>query len=259
MPTSSFPTRRDPAQGRDRAVGALDLALLHADARSARASSTNSPSTPSGRTCPRRRRTRSSTARARTRSASSMTTACAPTRPRSRSRASSPISSGASARPKANGRARSCTKYFTDIPCSACNGFRLKPEALAVKVAGLHIGEAAEMCVKRAGEWFAALPSELTAKQNEIAGARAQGNPRAAEIPGRCRARISHARARLRHAVGRREPAHPARLPDRLGPDRRALRARRAFDRPAPARQCAAPGNAQAAARPRQHRDRGRA
>ena len=36
------------------------------------------------------------------------------------------------------------TKYFADVPCSACNGFRLKPEALAVKIAGLHIGEVAE-------------------------------------------------------------------------------------------------------------------
>ena len=61
-------------------------------------------------------------------------------------------------------------KYFTDIPCSACHGFRLKPEALAVKVAGRHIGEAAQLSVKRAGEWFMALPAELTAKQNEIAG-----------------------------------------------------------------------------------------
>jgi excinuclease ABC subunit A len=62
------------------------------------------------------------------------------------------------------------TKYFTDIPCSSCHGFRLKPEALAVKIAGRHIGDAAEMSVKRAGEWFVALPAELTAKQNEIAG-----------------------------------------------------------------------------------------
>ncbi|HLK83504.1 MAG TPA: excinuclease ABC subunit UvrA [Xanthobacteraceae bacterium] len=62
------------------------------------------------------------------------------------------------------------TKYFTDVPCSACLGFRLKPEALAVKVAGLHIGEAAAMSVKRAGEWFAALPQQLSAKHNEIAG-----------------------------------------------------------------------------------------
>ncbi|HUI97950.1 MAG TPA: excinuclease ABC subunit UvrA [Xanthobacteraceae bacterium] len=61
------------------------------------------------------------------------------------------------------------SKYFTDIPCAACNGFRLKPEALCVKVGGLHIGEVAEMSVKRAGEWFLELPGQLTAKQNEIA------------------------------------------------------------------------------------------
>ncbi len=61
------------------------------------------------------------------------------------------------------------TKYFTDVPCSACHGFRLKPEALAVKVAGLHIGDAAAMSVKRAGEWFTALPKQLSAKHNEIA------------------------------------------------------------------------------------------
>jgi excinuclease ABC subunit A len=36
----------------------------------------------------------------------------------------------------------------------------------------------------------------------------------------------SRCRAILRHAVGRRKPAHPACLADRLRPDRRALRAR---------------------------------
>ncbi|HVX92243.1 MAG TPA: excinuclease ABC subunit UvrA [Xanthobacteraceae bacterium] len=61
-------------------------------------------------------------------------------------------------------------KYFTDIPCHACGGHRLKPEALCVKIAGLHIGEVAEMSVKRAGEWFSELPARLTPKQNEIAG-----------------------------------------------------------------------------------------
>jgi excinuclease ABC subunit A len=60
-------------------------------------------------------------------------------------------------------------KYFTDIPCAACNGNRLKPEALCVKIARAHIGEVAEMSVKRAGEWFTELPKHLTAKQNEIA------------------------------------------------------------------------------------------
>jgi excinuclease ABC subunit A len=60
-------------------------------------------------------------------------------------------------------------RYFTDIPCAACNGYRLKPEALCVKIDGLHIGEVADMSVKRAGDWFAQLPKALSAKQNEIA------------------------------------------------------------------------------------------
>ncbi|MBN8919241.1 MAG: excinuclease ABC subunit A, partial [Rhizobiales bacterium] len=60
-------------------------------------------------------------------------------------------------------------KYFADIPCKACNGYRLKPEALCVKIAGRHIGEASELSVRRAHEWFAALPGQLTDKQNEIA------------------------------------------------------------------------------------------
>src|SRR5437763_1909141 len=56
------------------------------------------------------------------------------------------------------------SRYFTDIPCHECKGYRLKPEALAVKIGGLHIGETAEMSVKRAGEWFRDLPRELTPK-----------------------------------------------------------------------------------------------
>jgi excinuclease ABC subunit A len=61
------------------------------------------------------------------------------------------------------------SKYFSDIPCDQCKGYRLKPEALAVKIAGLHIGQVAEMSIKRAREWFTALPNHLSAKQNEIA------------------------------------------------------------------------------------------
>jgi len=60
-------------------------------------------------------------------------------------------------------------KYFADTPCKACNGYRLKPEALCVKVGGLHIGEAAEMSVRRAEAWFGELPAQLSKKQNEIA------------------------------------------------------------------------------------------
>ena len=60
-------------------------------------------------------------------------------------------------------------KYFTDIPCAACSGYRLKPEALCVKVGGKHIGEISEMSVKRAGEWFEAVPKKLNKQQTEIA------------------------------------------------------------------------------------------
>ena len=62
------------------------------------------------------------------------------------------------------------SKYQTVAPCTACNGFRLKPEALAVRVAEMHAGEAAQMSIAGARDWFAALPERLTAKQMEIAG-----------------------------------------------------------------------------------------
>jgi excinuclease ABC subunit A len=60
-------------------------------------------------------------------------------------------------------------KYFSDIPCGACHGYRLKPEALCVKIAGKHIGEISELSVRRAGEWFETVPKALNAQQNEIA------------------------------------------------------------------------------------------
>jgi excinuclease ABC subunit A len=61
------------------------------------------------------------------------------------------------------------SRYQSDHPCEACNGFRLKPQALAVKIAGLHIGEVSQMSIKEANGWFTDLPERLNAKQNEIA------------------------------------------------------------------------------------------
>src|SRR6202040_3170029 len=60
-------------------------------------------------------------------------------------------------------------KYFSDIPCEACHGYRLKPEALCVKIGGKHIGEISELSVRGAGEWFETVPKALNAQQNEIA------------------------------------------------------------------------------------------
>src|ERR1700709_539766 len=60
-------------------------------------------------------------------------------------------------------------KYFSDVPCAGCNGYRLKPEALCVKIGGKHIGEISEISARRAREWFQRGPAALNAQQNEIA------------------------------------------------------------------------------------------
>ncbi len=60
-------------------------------------------------------------------------------------------------------------RYMTATPCEACHGFRLKPESLAVKIDGKHIGEVSLLSVKAAIAWARALPQALDAKRNEIA------------------------------------------------------------------------------------------
>ena len=89
--------------------------------------------------------------------------------------------------------------------------------------------------------------------------ARAQGDPGAAALPARRRARLPLARPSVGHAVRRRGAADPARHPDRCRSGGGALRPRRAEHRPAPARQPPADRDAGPAQGPRQHPDRGRA
>jgi excinuclease ABC subunit A len=60
-------------------------------------------------------------------------------------------------------------RFMSAAPCPSCNGFRLKPEALAVKIDKLHIGEVSNMAIRVAGAWFDNLPATFNAKQNEIA------------------------------------------------------------------------------------------
>jgi excinuclease ABC subunit A len=60
-------------------------------------------------------------------------------------------------------------RYQSDQPCEACGGYRLKPQALAVKIAGLHIGQVTDMSIREAHRWFGELHTKLTPKQNEIA------------------------------------------------------------------------------------------
>ncbi|WP_262267643.1 excinuclease ABC subunit UvrA [Microvirga yunnanensis] len=61
-------------------------------------------------------------------------------------------------------------RFMGETPCEACGGKRLKPEALAVKIAGSDIGDATALSVKDAHLWFSDLSKKLTKKQNEIAG-----------------------------------------------------------------------------------------
>ncbi len=60
-------------------------------------------------------------------------------------------------------------RYQSNHPCEACDGYRLKPEALAVKLDTLHIGHVAQMSIRAAMHWFTDLPGTLTDQQNEIA------------------------------------------------------------------------------------------
>ncbi|ANT51712.1 excinuclease ABC subunit UvrA [Mesorhizobium amorphae] len=60
-------------------------------------------------------------------------------------------------------------RFMSATPCPVCKGYRLKPEALAVKIAGKHIGEVTEQSIRKADQWFTELPAQLNDKQNEIA------------------------------------------------------------------------------------------
>ena len=60
-------------------------------------------------------------------------------------------------------------RYQREISCSKCSGFRLKEEAMAVKIDGLHIGEVCDKSIKILVKWFNNLEKKLTKKEKEIA------------------------------------------------------------------------------------------
>ncbi|KGJ04641.1 Excinuclease ABC subunit A [Paracoccus halophilus] len=62
-------------------------------------------------------------------------------------------------------------KYQNNRPCGSCAGYRLKPEALAVKIAGSHIGNVTELSIREALNWIEDAPKQLTKQKNEIAAA----------------------------------------------------------------------------------------
>jgi excinuclease ABC subunit A len=60
-------------------------------------------------------------------------------------------------------------KYQAAAPCEVCQGYRLKPEALAVKIGGLHVGQVCEQSIKDADVWFRDIDAKLGKQQKEIA------------------------------------------------------------------------------------------
>ncbi len=60
-------------------------------------------------------------------------------------------------------------QYMSTRPCPACGGKRLKPESLAVTVAGKNIAEVTAMSIEEAYAWFSELENHLTERERTIA------------------------------------------------------------------------------------------
>lgn len=62
-------------------------------------------------------------------------------------------------------------RYQNNRVCGNCDGFRLKSEALAVKIGNEHIGQIVKYSISDALNWIKGIDSSLTKQKNEIAAA----------------------------------------------------------------------------------------
>ncbi|QPM89879.1 excinuclease ABC subunit UvrA [Pseudooceanicola algae] len=60
-------------------------------------------------------------------------------------------------------------RYQNNRSCGHCHGYRLKPEALAVKIAMTHVGEVVQMSIREALDWIQTVPETLSKQKGEIA------------------------------------------------------------------------------------------
>ncbi len=60
-------------------------------------------------------------------------------------------------------------RYQNNRPCGACGGYRLRPEALAVRIGGMHIGQVVQLSIREAHAWCEEVPAVLSAQKQEIA------------------------------------------------------------------------------------------
>ena len=61
------------------------------------------------------------------------------------------------------------SRYQAEKPCDVCQGARLKPEALAVKIAGSTIAAASDLAIRQALPWFEGVLDQFTPQRQEIA------------------------------------------------------------------------------------------
>ncbi|SHJ12371.1 excinuclease ABC subunit UvrA [Wenxinia saemankumensis] len=68
-------------------------------------------------------------------------------------------------------------QFQNNRPCGTCGGYRLREEALAVKIGGpkpedrLHVGQVVQMSIREAFDWCERVPAQLSKQKNEIARA----------------------------------------------------------------------------------------
>ena len=62
-------------------------------------------------------------------------------------------------------------RYQNNRPCGACGGYRLREEALAVKIAGEHAGQVVQKSIREALAWIEDVPNHLSKQKREIARA----------------------------------------------------------------------------------------
>ena len=70
---------------------------------------------------------------------------------------------------ESNAARENLAKYQTSSPCETCDGKRLRPEALAVKIDGKTIADIGTLSIEEAHKWFGNIDKKLTKQQSEIA------------------------------------------------------------------------------------------
>ena len=147
--------------------------------------------------------------------------------------------------------------FMREVPCPACDGARLKPEVLAVRIGGLSIADLCRLPIDEAKAFLDRL--ELGERERAIA----------AQVLKEIQARLGFLLDVGLDYLSLERPAgtlsggeaQRIRLATQIGsgPGRGAVRTRRALYRPAPARQPPAHRDPHAPTGPREHAHRGRA